>query len=196
MSTSTISAATEARREQAHSATTKFHPDTYVGTSPIKVNKLGHFVYEVSDIERTVKFWKEVMGAIETDRNDRGMVFFRFGADHHGIGLKPMKPGKKPTRDMISTLQMEHLAFEVDDIEVLKRAKAYFKQNNIPVVFEGRKGAGCNISINFLDPDGYEFEIYCEMDQVGPDGRLRPASQFRPKNPLEEAIANPVQKKW
>lgn len=196
MSTAAISADTEARREAAHSSTKSHHPETYAGTSPIKINKLGHFVYEVSDVERTVKFWTEVMGFQETDRNAKGMVFFRCGADHHAIGLKPMSPDKKPSRDMKNTLQMEHLAFEVDNVDVLKRAKAYFKQNNIPIVFEGRKGAGCNISINFLDPDGFEFEIYCEMDQIGPDGRLRPAEQFRPKNPLEEAIENPVPEKW
>jgi hypothetical protein len=34
------------------------------------------------------------------------------------------------------------------------------------------------------------------MDQIGPDGRLRPETQFRPRNPLEDAIENPVQKEW
>ena len=150
----------------------------------------------MSDIERSVKFWTEVMGLVETDRNAHGMVFFRCGADHHAIGLKPMKKGKTPKRDMGAGLQMEHLAFEVADVEMLKKAKAFLRENGIPVTFEGRKGAGCNISINFLDPDGYEFEIYCDMDQIGPDGRLRPPSLFKPKNPLEEAIEDPVQKTW
>jgi len=186
----------DVRREEAHNSASSGHPAEYVGSSPIHINKLGHFVYEVTDIERTVKFWTEVMGFIETDRNDKGMVFFRCGADHHAIGLKPMPKGKTPKRDMKAGLQMEHLAFEVDDIEVLKKAKAYLKANNIPIVFEGRKGAGCNVSINFLDPDGFEFEIYCEMDQIGPDGRLRPPEQFRKANPLEDAIANPVSKTW
>ena len=172
----TIHDSTQMRREQAHDARGSYHPDQYIGASPIKCNKLGHFVYEVTDVERTVKFWKEVMGFQETDRNAHGMVFFRCGRDHHGIGLKPMKQGKTPARDMKNSLQMEHLAFEVDNVEILKAAKAYFKANNIPIVFEGRKGAGCNISINFLDPDGYEFEIYTDMDQIGEDGRLRPAS--------------------
>jgi catechol 2,3-dioxygenase-like lactoylglutathione lyase family enzyme len=187
---------TEQNRESAYDTAGSHHPDSYVGASPIQVRKLGHFVYEVSDIERTVKFWKEVMGFSETDRNSHGMVFFRCGSDHHAIGLRPAKPGKPPRRDMKGGLQVEHLAFEVADVDVLKKAKAYFKANNIPIVFEGRKGAGCNISINFLDPDGYEFEIYCDMDQIGQDGRLRPATLFRPRNPLEEAIENPVQKDW
>ena len=186
----------EELRSEAHEREGSAHPAQYTGVSPIKVNKLGHFVYEVSDVERTVKFWKEVMGFSETDRNSKGMVFFRCGADHHAIGLKPAPEGKPPRRDMKNSLQMEHLAFEVDNVEVLKKAKAYLEANGIPIVFQGRKGAGCNISINFLDPDGYEFEIYTDMDQIGPDGRLRPPEQFRPRNPLEEAIADPLPKKW
>ncbi len=189
-----IHAATEARRKEAHEVGSH-HGSTYVGTSPIKCNKLGHFVYEVTDVERTVKFWTEVMGFKESDRNEHGMVFLRCASDHHGIGLKPIK-GKPGKRDMTGGLQMEHLAFEVDNVEVLKAAKAYFKQNNIPIVFEGRKGGGCNISINFLDPDGFEFEIYAEMDQIGPDDRVRPPSQFKRRNPLEDAINDPVQKTW
>jgi catechol 2,3-dioxygenase-like lactoylglutathione lyase family enzyme len=192
----TTSERTAARREETYEIVGNHHPDTYVGNSPIKVNKLGHFVYEVTDIERTAKFWTEVMGFHETERNGRGMVFFRCGADHHAIGLRPMHPGKSPRRDQKGSLQVEHLAFEVDDVEVLKKAKAYLIANKIPITFEGRKGAGCNTSINFLDPDGYEFEIYCEMDQVGPEGRLRPATLFRPADPLEEAIAKPVTKDW
>ena len=68
-------------REKAAELDQSYHPETYVGQSPIKVNKLGHFVYEVSNIERSVKFWSEVMGFVETDRNAHGMVFFRCGAD-------------------------------------------------------------------------------------------------------------------
>jgi catechol-2,3-dioxygenase len=186
---------TEARREQVAASGTGKHPDKYEGASPIKVNKLGHFVYEVSDVERTVKFWTEVMGFKETDRNEHGMVFFRCGKDHHAIGLKPA-PKKQPKRELQAGLQPEHLAFEVDNVDVLVKAKEYLKKNNIPIVFEGRKGAGCNISINFLDPDGFEFEIYCEMDQIGEDGKLRPSSLFKRRNPLEEAIKDPVDKKW
>jgi len=137
--------------------------------------RVGELCY-IYSIDRSRVFPAEVMGFKETDRNEHGMVFFRCGADHHAIGLKPMGKGKKPQREMKTGLQMEHLAFEVDNVDVLLKAKEYFKKNNIPIVFEGRKGAGCNISINFLDPDGFEFEIYCEMDQIGPDGRLRPES--------------------
>jgi len=166
----------------------------YQGTSPIKVNKLGHLVYEVSDIERAVKFWTEVMGFTETDRNEHGMVFLRCNADHHGIGLKPGKSPRRP--DKSAGIQIEHLAMEVANTEMLLKARQFFRDNNIPIVFEGRKGAGCNYSINFLDPDGYEFEIYCGMDQIDESGRLRPASHFHRVDTLDAAIAHPVPKSW
>jgi catechol 2,3-dioxygenase-like lactoylglutathione lyase family enzyme len=183
----------DAKREAA-ATRQKFHPDSYKGTSPISVNKLGHFVYEVTDIEKSVKFWTEVMGFIETDRNEKGMVFFRCAGDHHAIGLKP--GGKKTRRDLGAGLQMEHLAMEVDNMDELFKARDFLRANDIPITFEGRKGAGCNVSINFLDPDGFEFEIYCQMDQVGGDGRLRPPEQFRRAGSLEEARDNPVPEKW
>ena len=172
----------------------EIYPKSYKGKSPIKVNKLGHMVYEVSDIERTVKFWTEMMGFEETDRNDHGMVFFRCGGDHHAIGLKPGKAKSRPLNE--SGMQMEHLALEVDNIDVLFKARDFMRENNIPITFEGRKGAGCNIGINFQDPDGYEFEIYCQMDQIDESGRLRPPEQFRRVNSLEEARDNPLPETW
>jgi catechol 2,3-dioxygenase len=184
---------TELKRRKA-AEREQFHPETYTGTSPVSVNKLGHLVYEVTDVERTVRFWTQVMGFKETDRNEHGMVFFRCGKDHHAIGLKPVKD--KTRRDLKAGLQMEHLAMEVDNIDMLFKARDFLKANNIPITFEGRKGAGCNISINFLDPDGFEFEIYCQMDQVDESGRMRPPEQFRRVKSLEEARDNPVPEKW
>jgi catechol 2,3-dioxygenase len=120
----------EADRNREEAADQKFHMQSYKGTSPIKVKKLGHLVYEVSDIECSVKFWTEVMGFKETDRNAYGMVFFRCNADHHAIGLKPGQG--KTGRNIKSGLQVEHLAMEVDSVDVLLKARAYLKQNNNP----------------------------------------------------------------
>jgi hypothetical protein len=47
-----------------------------------------------------------------------------------------------------------------------------------------------------MDPDGYMFEIYAKMDQVGPDGHTRPAEQFNRVTTLEDAIAQPLPDTW
>jgi catechol 2,3-dioxygenase-like lactoylglutathione lyase family enzyme len=183
-----------ARREAAHEARTDY-PTEFNGQTPIKVNKLGHLVYEVTDVEHTAKFWKEILGFQESDRNELGMIFLRYGADHHAIGLKPSKAKGRPANG--EALKMQHLAFEVDSMNMLFRARDFLRANNIPVAFEGRKGAGGNTSLHFLDPDGYEFELYWKMDQIDDDGALRPEAQFRRAGSLEEAAANPLPpKRW
>ena len=158
----------------------------------MKVDRRGEMVDEVSDIERKVKFWTEVRGCEETDRNDIGMVFFRCGADHHAIGLKPGKKKRRPGDG--DGMQMEHLALEVDNIDVLFKARDFLRENNIPIVFEGRQGAGCNTALNFKHPDGYEFAIYCTMDQIDETGSLRPKELLRRAASVEEAKDNPVPK--
>lgn len=165
---------------------------TEVGPSPIKIKKLGHVVYEVSDIERSTQFWTNVLGFTISDRNELGMVFLRCASDHHTIALKPA-PGKvhKAENDCLST---DHFAMEVESLEVLLAAKKYFLENDIPIVFEGRRGPGCNIGIEFLEPDGYMLEIYWGMDQIGKNGLSRPSSQYRRASSLEEALANPLPK--
>ena len=43
----------DAQRNQA----SKNHPDQYKGQYPIKVNKLKHLFYEMSEAEKTAKFF-------------------------------------------------------------------------------------------------------------------------------------------
>ena len=46
----------DVKRLRAESTASTAHPATYTGVSPVKVRKFGHLVYEVSDIERSVRF--------------------------------------------------------------------------------------------------------------------------------------------
>jgi catechol 2,3-dioxygenase len=62
----------------------------------------------------------------------------------------------------------------------------------VPIVFEGRRRAGCQIAIEFRDPDGNNLEIYWNIDQIGTEGAVRPASEWRQAKTLEDAVANPV----
>jgi catechol 2,3-dioxygenase-like lactoylglutathione lyase family enzyme len=158
--------------------------------TPIKVNKLGHLVYEVSDIEATTKFWTDVLGFEVSDTNQLGMVFLRSAADHHSIALVPSTKKARPAAD--AGLRFHHLAMEVESMEMLFAARDFLRERGIPLSFEGRRGPGGNTGLEFEDPDGYTFEIYCNMDQVGPDGKTRPAEQFDRVGTLEDSVARPL----
>ena len=162
--------------------------------SPIKVNKLGHLVYEVSDVEKTVRFWTEVMGFTLSDRNHLGMAFLRCGSDHHAIALAQSRSAARPAPE--SGLRVQHLAMEVDDVEMLFAAREWLKRHGYVIAFEGRRGPGCNLSLHVLDPDGFDFELYYGMDQIGKDGRTRPTDQFRRVEGLEAAVADSPPESW
>jgi len=159
--------------------------------TPIKSHKVSHVVLNVSDIERSIRFYTEILGFTLSDRNAIGMAFLRNGTDHHTIGLAPgPKDATQAPKDRYLTFH--HIALEVDSIQDLFEARDFLQKQGIELEYEGRRGAGCNVGIEFRDPDGYSVELTCEMDQIGWDGKSRPAEQYRPAKTLEEAVANPV----
>ena len=84
------------------------------------------------------------------------------------------------------------MAFEVGTLEEVFAAREHLRKHRVPIVFQGRRRAGVQIAVDFLDPDGHHLEIYWGLDQVGKDGRVRPREEWREAHTLEEAVANPV----
>jgi hypothetical protein len=115
-----------------------------------------------------------------------GMVFQRFGPDHHGVALVGGLPSPTTRREL------DHVAFEVATLDEVFRVRQHLRTHRVPIVFEGRRRAGAQIAIEFHDPDGHHLEIYWGVDQVGTDGRVRPATEWRGATTLEDAVANPV----
>ena len=157
---------------------------------PFQLRKIGHVVLNVSDLEASVRFYTEVLGLRVTDRYPDtmvpgGMVFMCVNTDHHGIALVGGATGLEK-----STLN--HFAFEAGSPDEVFRARAWLKKHDVPIHFEGRRRAGCQLAVEFKDPDGNNLEIYWGIDQVGTDGRVRPASEWRQALTLEDAVANPV----
>jgi len=158
-------------------------------TTPVQVKKLGHVVFNVSDIERTTKFWTEIMGFHVSDRNERGMVFLRNASDHHTIGLAKARENELPKAGHVG---FSHCALEVESVAELFKIREFLRAKGVKIKYEGRKGPGCNTGVEFLDPDGFTIELYAVMDQIGWDGKSRPADEWRRAKTLEEAVENPV----
>ncbi len=95
-----------------------------------------------------------------------------------------------------AALKLDHLALELDGIDVLVAAGDDLKCAGIAVVFAGRKGAGGDASLHLTDPDGCELELDRDRDQIDETGRTRPPDQFHRVKSLEDAIANPPPKTW
>jgi len=158
---------------------------------PFRIAKLGHIVLNVTDLERSVRFYTEALGFAVSDvyppeMVPGGMVFMRCNADHHGVAL--VGSMKQPA----SSSELHHCAFEVGTLDEVLRVREHLKRHNVPIDFEGRRRAGCQIAVEFRDPDGHRLEIYWGVDQVGSDGHVRPPAEWKWAHSLEEAIADPV----
>ena len=158
--------------------------------SPINIKKIGHIVYVCSDLERTSKFWTEIMGFKFSDKNENGMVFFRNATDHHTIAL--MQATEKSQLPKRGELGFDHMALEVGSVSELFKIREFLKSKGVTIFYEGRRGPGGNPGVEFYDPDGYKIEIYATMDQIGTDGRSRPANEWSRATTLEEALNNPL----
>jgi len=88
--------------------------------------------------------------------------------------------------------ELNHMAFEVSSLDEVLRAREHLRRHGVAVDFDGRRRAGCQIAIEFRDPDGHRLEIYWGLDQVGSDGIVRPESEWKGAQSLEQAIADPV----
>lgn len=157
---------------------------------PFQVRKIGHVVLNVGDLDAAVRFYTEVLGLEVSDRYPDsmvpgGMVFMRCNPDHHGVAL--VGGAAKLERSSLN-----HFAFEVGTPDEVFRARAWLRRHGVPIVFEGRRRAGCQIAIEFRDPDGNNLEIYWGIDQIGTNMPARPASEWRQAKTLEDALANPV----
>ena len=159
--------------------------------TPFNITKIGHVVLNVTDLERSTKFYTEVLGfkvsdVYTTDIAPGGMVFMRCNGDHHGVALVGSMKDESPS------IELNHMAFEVATLDEVLRARDHLKKHNVALDFEGRRRAGVQIAVEFRDPDGHRLEIFWGLDQVGSDGYVRPASEWIWAHSLEEAIATPV----
>lgn len=159
--------------------------------TPFEITKIGHVVLHCRDLERSVRFYTQVLGFKISDVYDEsmipgGMCFMRFSPDHHGVALVGHMP------EGAAQNAMHHMAFAVTTLDEVFRAREHLEKCNVPIKFHGRRRAGVQIAVEFADPDGHMLEIYWGLDQVGTDGITRPAAEWKAAHSLEEAISNPV----
>jgi catechol 2,3-dioxygenase-like lactoylglutathione lyase family enzyme len=152
-----------------------------------KVQKIGHVVLNVRDVLASTKFYVEVLGFSVSDvypdeMVPGGMVFMRYSPDHHGVALV----GSATIASKRS--EMHHMAFEVATLDEVFSARKKLHEQGVEIVYEGRRRAGCQIAVEFLDPDGHHLEIYWGLDLVGHGGYVRPPSEWVQTRTLEEAL--------
>ena len=120
------------------------------------IKRLLHTRYRVNDLEKTVSFYKDVLGLEETRRHTsrRGsqLVFFKAPGSEEEIELCKFDE----SGPVVVGPDLTHLAFEVDDIEEFARHSAAL---GYPLSDGPHKNSSGG-AIAFIDaPEGYEIEL-------------------------------------
>jgi len=124
-------------------------------TTGIGLKRLQHLVLWVSDVERSVGFYRDVLGFEVKARYARA-AFLRIpgSPDDHHLGLFEQAGVTAPDE---RASRIYHSAWEVTELTDLVHARRRLTEVGSLV---GSSNHGVSLSLYAKDPDGLEFEIF------------------------------------
>jgi len=134
--------------------------------------RIGHVHLRVSEIERSVQFYRDVLG-FEVMQMWQGAAFLSFGGYHHHLGLNTWESAGGPPPAPGST-GLYHFAILYPSRREL--AKALKRLGEHGVRLDGASDHGVSEALYLQDPDGNGIELCWDRDPSewprNPDGSL------------------------
>ena len=126
----------------------------------IRPDRIGHVAIMVRDVERSRKFYTEVVGLqlMKEVPELRAAFLSSGGRDHHEMAL--IQVGSPAEAPKANEIRMLHVAFRLQSEEDLRAAYQELKARGVAVSFT--VDHGISKSIYFQDPDGHGVEVYCD----------------------------------
>jgi len=160
---------------------------------PFKIRRLGHFGFNVTDLQAAYHFYSDLLGFRASDSFARGGWFMRFGTDHHAFALfqKPPSTSGAPSQRQYRKpdITINQITWQTQSLSEPVNAVDYLLERGVELQRTGRDGAGSNWATYFYDPDGHTNELYYGIEQIGWDGLSKPAEYRRPQR---EKVQLPV----
>ncbi|MEU7925333.1 VOC family protein [Micromonospora sp. NPDC049107] len=125
------------------------------------IHRLNHAVLYVSDLARSVAFYRDVLGftpVAMTPDGFRGATFLQApdSTNDHDLGLFEIGAGAGRSTAGRATVGLYHLAWEVDTLDELA---ATAERLAAAGALAGTSDHGTTKSLYGQDPDGLEFEV-------------------------------------
>src|SRR5919197_5208704 len=97
------------------------------------IQRVGHVVLKVRSLERSVPFYREVLGLREVARLGDHMVFFSAtGENHHDLAI--LAVGDEAPSTPRGAVGLYHVALKIgDSVDALRRAKAKLELDGVRI---------------------------------------------------------------
>ena len=122
-----------------------------------KINKVGHVVLNVRDVDASIAFYTEALRMeLMAHNTERHMAFLSFGTQHHDIALF-----KAPEGAERGALGINHIALQIEGgTEELRQLYGRLLKAGAPI--ERTTEHSTTLSVYFFDPDGNRLEVFAE----------------------------------
>ncbi len=146
----------------------------------MKAHYLGHVVFYVKDLDRSLAFYRDLLGFKEVGRVFGGAAAaLTSGRTHHELLL--IQVGDAPGPMTGRRRGLYHIGIKIgDSLDELRAAKNELEWAGIEI--EGMSDHTVSQSLYLHDPDGNEVELYADADESV--GKNNPAAAVSPIKPL------------
>jgi catechol 2,3-dioxygenase-like lactoylglutathione lyase family enzyme len=148
---------------------------------PFRVVRNGPIRLFARDVAAAARFYAETLGLTLTEEilwHGHRALFLRANTEHHTIALYPLalraELGLRP-----DSICMAY-GMQVASYRQLKDAVAFLEERGVTIKYPPPElFPGIDYSAFALDPEGNAIQLYYYMEQIGWDGRPRPAQARR-----------------
>ncbi|MBK7434531.1 MAG: VOC family protein [Chitinophagaceae bacterium] len=124
--------------------------------------RIGHVHLKVSDIERSLRFYRDLLGFTVTQHYGSNAVFLSAGGYHHHIGLNTWY-SKNAGPAPVHSAGLFHTAILVPTKKDLAIAMKRLSDSGYPLT--GSAEHGVSLALYLDDPDGNGVELYWDRPE-------------------------------
>jgi catechol 2,3-dioxygenase-like lactoylglutathione lyase family enzyme len=144
---------------------------------PFKITRLGPLRFFVPDVDEATAYYRDLLGLSVTEEvtyDGMRCTFLRAGSEHHSIALYPLELRER--LGFSGHTQSMSVGFQVGSYTQLRDALHFLGDQGSKIIdFPAELHPGIDYTVNVLDPEGHCVQLYYYMEQIGWDGRPRPA---------------------